>query len=102
MAGKETNILKECMLAAAECGAVVWRNNVGMLRNDKGVPVRYGLCTGSSDLIGIYRGRFLAIETKQPGGRVSADQEKFMKFVNKEGGVAFIAYGPDDVRERLR
>ena len=31
----------------------LWRNNVGALRDERGRLVTYGLCKGSSDLIGL-------------------------------------------------
>ena len=33
----------------------LWRNNVGALRDQRGQLVSYGLCRGSSDLIGLRR-----------------------------------------------
>lgn len=93
----EADIQRACMIAASKLGAIVWRNNTGMLRNSNGIPVKYGLCKGSSDIIGIYRGRFLAIEVKTPKGRVSKEQENFIDIVNKAGGIAFVARHPDDV-----
>jgi hypothetical protein len=56
---------------------------------------------GISDILGIYKGQFLAIEVKRPGGRMSPDQEKFIDRVNQEGGIGFVAYSVDDVVERL-
>jgi hypothetical protein len=56
---------------------------------------------GISDILGIYKGRMLAIEVKRPGGRVSQEQRAFLERVNEEGGVGFVAYSVDDVVERL-
>jgi hypothetical protein len=33
----------------------LWRNNVGALRDERGRLVTYGLCKGSSDLIGLHQ-----------------------------------------------
>jgi hypothetical protein len=57
---------------------------------------------GISDILGIYQGRFLAIEVKRPGGRVSREQREFLNRVNAEGGLGFVAYSVDDVVERLQ
>ena len=46
---------------------------------------------GIADILGIYQGRFLAIEVKKPGGRVSPEQVKFLQRVNDEGGIGFVA-----------
>ena len=56
---------------------------------------------GISDVLGCYQGRFLAIEIKKHGGRVSPDQQKFIDRVNDEGGIAFVAWSVDDVVKRL-
>ena len=54
--------------------AIVTRNNVGVLRDERGVPVRFGLGVGSADLVGGIKatvlppfGRLLAFEVKRPG-----------------------------------
>ena len=98
----ETDVLQECRLAASEAGAIVWRNNVGATKNEYGRLIRYGLCPGSSDLIGIYQGRFLAIEIKRPNQKPTKDQVNFMTVVNGSGGIAFIAESPEDVINGLK
>src|SRR3990167_7357363 len=53
---------------------------------------------GISDIIGCTKeGRFIAIEVKKPGGRPSPEQLEFIEMVNKQGGIAFIAYSIQDV-----
>ena len=69
----------------------VFRNQVGVLRTIDGRTVRAGLCVGSSDLIGWYRGRFLAIEVKSATGKTSKEQEAFLAVVRKHGGLAGVA-----------
>lgn len=93
----ETAILQECRLAASEVGAIVWRNNTGALKDRSGRLIRYGLCTGSSDLIGMFQGRFLAIEIKKPKKNPTPEQHNFMTVVNNNGGIAFVARSPEDV-----
>jgi hypothetical protein len=79
----------------------VWRNNTGSVKTEDGRFVTFGL-KGSADIIGILQGgRFLAIEVKKPGGRVSPDQKKFIDTINAEGGIAFVAYSVDEVIEKL-
>ena len=101
---RESTVAKQCLLIASRYGARLWRNNVGLFYTADGRPVRVGLCTGSSDYIGITRyGRFLAVETKRPkGGVVSADQQQFTDAVQAMGGIAVIAYSPDDLERVLR
>lgn len=47
----------------------LFRNNVGVLRDSRGVPVSFGLLPGSGDHVGLVapHGRFLSIEWKKPG-----------------------------------
>lgn len=113
---KETNISQLCRLAVSKLGAVVFRNNTGqawmgnkVVRNKDGSitmheprPVTFGLCTGSSDLIGWTEdGKFLAIEVKRPGKNPTPEQANFLDAVLKAGGVAGVARSPEDVREIL-
>lgn len=64
---------------------------------------------GVSDIIGILPrgiaestgGRFLAIEVKRPGGKVSPHQAQFIDRVNRMGGLGFVAYSAQDVIDRL-
>jgi hypothetical protein len=90
------------MLAAAECGATVFRNNRGLFREARREKfLRAGLeAKGASDLIGwLPDGKFLAIEVKTEKGRASPEQLKFIELVNAAGGVGFIARSGDDVRK---
>ncbi len=67
----------------------VWRNNVGMLRDSRGVPVRYGLGVGSPDLVGLVigTGRFLAVEIKTAVGRLSDEQKAWLATIAGMGGI---------------
>jgi hypothetical protein len=70
---------------------VLWRNSTGVARpNDR--VVRYGLCVGSSDLIGLLApsGRFLALEVKTAAGRTSLEQDQFLALVRRRGGFACV------------
>ena len=81
-----------CRLAASNAGWRLWRNNVGVLLDSRGVPVRYGLANESAqvnrqfksgDLIGIKPvfitqamvgqliGQFVSRECKRPGWKLS-------------------------------
>ena len=102
---REAELLKHCHLAAAECGAHVWRNNRGMfLTLDGKRKTRAGLeAPGSSDLIGFLPGgRFLAIEIKTKTGRVAPDQQRFIDFVNASGGLGFVARSTEDIFAKLK
>ena len=107
----ESNIQKQIMLALSAADTTVWRNNVAqawvgestrlpngdvLLRNAR--PLHAGLCTGSSDLIGIHHGsgRFVAVEVKAPRGRATPQQINFIDHVRAAGGLAGIARSPED------
>ncbi len=98
---RETDLVRRCMMAASKCGAVVWRNNTGAYKDKAGRLVRYGLCVGSSDIIGIYEGRFIAIECKVGNAKLTKEQEIFIEAVKNQGGVAFVARSEDDVKKVL-
>lgn len=87
----ESTIVKRVMLEASKLGLRVWRNHTGGIKGIDGSFHRFGLCQGSSDIIGIAPGgRFIAIEVKKPGGRITPEQVIFTDFVNKMGGFAII------------
>ena len=65
-----------------------------------GVFVKFGLCNpGGADLIGIYKGKFLAIEVKQPDKNPTVEQRNFLEFIRNSGGIAGIARSPSDVKK---
>lgn len=92
---KESDIQRLIMLALSEAGCLIWRNNTGVLKNAAGIPIKFGLCVGSSDLIGIAPGgRFLAVEIKTPKGKATPEQLRFIEAVRARGGIAGIARSP--------
>ena len=57
---------------------------------------------GVSDILGIYKGKFLAIEVKTPKNKTRpAHQKAFISEVNKRGGIAFFATSIEEVKENL-
>jgi hypothetical protein len=99
-AGNETPILRAILDAFSHLDYVnAWRNNVGKLRDDTGRLVTYGLCVGSSDIVGVVKvecwtgatgplGRFFALEVKRPGKTPTDDQLRFLDVVRAAGGAA--------------
>lgn len=93
--------------------ARLWRNNTGALKDAQGRLVRYGLCPGSSDLIGLRTriiteadlghrfAQFVAIEVKDRG-RPTPEQEAFITMVQQAGGLAGVARSVDEARAILR
>ncbi len=78
--GAETGVVKDLMVHGSELGAVLYRNNTGKLPDANGRWVEFGLCPGSSDIIGpqpvvitqemvgMTVGVFVAAECKVPEG----------------------------------
>jgi len=98
----EANIQSDILIALSKAGAIVWRNNTGALQDKTGRLVRYGLCKGSADIIGICPdGRFLAVEVKNSTGRATSDQVRFIEAVRSKGGRAGVARSVDDALKIL-
>ena len=56
---------------------------------------------GVADIIGIYKGRPLAIEVKTEKGKLSQHQSRFLDIWRREGGIAIVARSIDDVKNAL-
>ena len=94
---KEQNVQAACLVALSQAGCIVWRQDTGAYRAKSGALVRYGLCVGSSDIIGIAPdGRFLAVEVKNDTGRATDAQLRFIAAVQAAGGRAGIARSASD------
>lgn len=109
----------QVVLEAARKGIRLWRNNVGVLEDSRGVPVHFGLANDakgtnklikSSDLIGVRPvlitpellgctiGQFVGREIKKPGWKYTGEdrEEKQLNFaglVCSLGGDAAFATG---------
>lgn len=118
----ESYVQSAVRLEAPHKGVLLMRNNVGALKDERGVPVRYGLMNDtsklndrikSSDLIGIRRvligpgdvgkviGQFVARECKRSdwvlrgaGTARERAQMEFLNLVNSWGGDGKFANGP--------
>jgi hypothetical protein len=92
----------------------LWRNNCGLAvykKGDRTWSVRYGLCDGSSDLIGGTRIKitpemvnreilvFTAVEVKVEKGKKRDDQIHFINFIKQSGGIATFATSSKDVEK---
>jgi hypothetical protein len=126
--GPEAQVQQELRVLAPHRGAHLWRNNNGVLTNEHGVPVRYGLGNDSkrintvlksSDLIGPTPveirpqdvGRtvavFTAVEVKRPGWRGPKTSEEkaqatFLKLIYTMGGIATFATQPSDYTDAIQ
>jgi hypothetical protein len=111
---KEKLILEKIMLSFSALNARLFRNNVGMLEDRNGQKVKYGLCTGSSDLIGWKRvtitpemvGRtvaiFLAVEVKAGKTKTTEQQINFIEAVGGSGGIAMVVHSEEEAVKTLK
>lgn len=52
---------------------------------------------GTSDIIGIWRGKMLCIEVKSATGRLRPEQKLFLEAMSSLGAIAFVARSLQDV-----
>jgi hypothetical protein len=118
----ELPFMRRTMKRATAAASRLFRNNVGQAWTGKPkrmpdgslllhnpLPVNFGLCKGSSDLIGfrpvtitpemvgLQVAVFLSIETKDLTGRPTPEQRQWVDFINSHGGLAGVARTDDDV-----
>jgi hypothetical protein len=93
----ETLLLREVLRTlGARPGLRLFRNSVGLVRLPGGGAIPYGLCPGSSDLVGwrtlrvgsLPIAQFVALEVKTPTGRLTEEQARFFFAVQAAGGLA--------------
>lgn len=87
----ESEVLKDCLQYLNLLpGCRAYRINTGAFPSEyKGRKrfIRFGV-PGMSDIIGIYKGRFLAVEVKRPGNKPTDIQKSFLEDVRRLGGIA--------------
>lgn len=102
MAGRpvtESQIQDAIRLALGSHPALVlWRNNIGVAER-RGFTIRFGVGgPGGADLIGLFRGRFVAIEVKTQAGRQTPEQKLFQQLVEKKGGIYVVLRSVEDAQ----
>ena len=109
----EHEIQQRIRLACGRGPVRLWRNNTGALVDQQGRFVRFGLCKGSSDLIGLRSleitpelvgrriAQFVAIEVKTAQGVLSPEQRAFLRFVQELGGVAAVCRSVEEAEQLL-
>lgn len=115
---READVQNTIRIEGAKVGLLLWRNNVGVLEDRNGRPVRFGLANDSpesnrkcksSDLIGIWNvtGQFVAVEVKEPGWKFNpkddheAAQLTFLNIIRAKGGIGLFATSWPEVAEEL-
>ena len=56
---------------------------------------------GIPDIIGIYRGKFLAVEIKKPRGKLTELQQIFLDRVKNEGGLSVCVHSCEELADFL-
>lgn len=109
----EHEIQQRIRLACGRGPVRLWRNNTGALVDQQGRFVRFGLCKGSSDLIGLRSleitpemvgqrlAQFVALEVKTASGVVSPEQRAFLRVVQELGGVAAVCRSVEEAEQLL-
>ena len=123
----EAYVASDCRVVGGRIGLLSWRNNVGVLEDVNGRPVRYGLANEtpqmnktvkSGDDIGILShvvtpedigrkfGIFVSIEHKKADWRYSGTgrepaQANWQQVINGAGGIALFATKGQDIIDRL-
>ena len=128
MSHSEARVQQEIRLSATLTGSNLWRNNVGALKDERGIPVRYGLANDSSamnkslkssdligatpititpDMVGQTVAVFTSIEVKEEGWRYTGNkrevaQKRWIDLVRSMGGFAGFASSVADFLEIVR
>lgn len=63
----------------------------------KFMPVQNGLGASTLDYLLCVRGRFVAIETKKPGGKMTPRQEAVTKEIVNAGGVVYVITNEEEM-----
>lgn len=104
----EQGIQQRIRLACSRGPVRLHRNNTGVLRDQHGRPVQFGLAKGSSDLIGWTTRTitpemvgqriavFTSIEVKTATGRLRPEQRQWLDAVQAAGGIAGVARSVED------
>ena len=97
----EGRIKAACLRYLERRGFFVWNNPSGAVKiADRWL--HFGK-KGSSDILGcLPDGRFLAVEVKAQGGRLSPEQSAFLEKVRGLGGVAVLARSYQQLDSALR
>ena len=98
----EGRVKAACLRYLAGRGIEAWNNPTGAAKVGPDRWMSFGR-KGSSDIIGLLPGgRFLAVEVKAPGGRLSPEQAEFLETVRGMGGLAVVARSRAELDAALR
>ena len=98
-----TDITGPTLVAVSQLdGGIFWRQNSGLfLTLDGARHVRAASQNGIADIMGAYKSRPVAIETKTKTGKQLRTQRTFQKLWERAGGVYIIPRSPGDAVNAL-
>ena len=108
----EAYVQNKIRLAVGSGDVRLFRNNTGALLDMQGRLVKFGLCKGSTDIIGFRSititpdmvgqkiAVFTAIEVKDKG-KATVEQKNFINIINNAGGYAGVAKNVNDAKKIL-
>ncbi len=121
----ESSVQAQIRLLASQRGWRLFRNNVGVMTREDGVPVRFGLANDSKqmnaqyksgdlcgiiprvitqDMVGKVIGQFASVEVKHPDWKPSEKDERYQAqcrwrdLINSLGGYAVIINKVEDLK----
>lgn len=109
---KERNIQNSIRLECSKGNTRLFVNDVGVAKVGERT-IRYGLCNGSTDLVGVHTitvtgdmvGREVGVavfaEVKTPTGTVKPHQQDFMNQMSKMGCIAGVVRSIDDMTQLI-
>jgi hypothetical protein len=98
----EGRIKAACLRYLEKRRILAWNNPSGAACVAPDRWVRFGK-KGSADLLGcLPGGRFLAVEVKGPGGRLSPEQKRFLEEIRGLGGLALTVKSWKEIDSALR
>jgi hypothetical protein len=98
----EGRIKAACLRYLEKRGIRAWNNPSGAVRIAPDRWVHFGR-KGSADILGcLPGGRFLAVEVKSPGGRLSPEQKQFLAEIRDLGGLALVVWNWKEIDSALR
>ena len=98
----EGDILGEVLVAVTALPeTLAWRQNAGTLRSPDGKRFIRSAIPGCADVIGVRRGRAIAIETKTVIGTQRETQRRFQIAWERAGGFYTVAGSADDALTAL-
>lgn len=102
MSNAETGIMRDILVALSQLPeSLWWRQNTGVFRSFDGREIiRQGI-PGMADIGGMIGGLAVQVEVKTPTGKLSKEQIRWQRAVEKAGGVFICGRSPAGVLASL-